>query len=1270
MDFRILGPLEVTENGRTLELGAAKQQALLAVLLLRPNEVVSAARLQDELWGEAPPVSAAKLVQGYVSGLRKRLGEDTIVTRAAGYELRVEPDRVDAARFEQLAAEGRASLGNDPDRASERLRQALSLWRGSALDGLEFESSARNEVARLDEQRLAVLEHRIEADLALGRHTELVAELRELAAKHPYRERLRGHLMLALYRSGRQAEALAVYRDASRLLADELGLEPSEQLKQLERQMLAHASELDLPEPTVVAPPPAPRAEPRPLQGRRLVTVVFADIAGSTALGERLDPEALHALLDRYSELCAAILERHGATIEKFVGDAAVGVFGLATLHEDDALRAVRAAVELREAVAVLGAELEQRHGTGLAVKLGINSGEVFVDVGRRREPFASGDAMNVAARLQQLASGGQILLGESTYRLVQGFVRAEALEPLVLRGRAAETRAWRLLDVSTEEQYAAGPTSLFVGRARELSELQAVLTRAQADSTCELVTVVGVPGVGKSRLARELLDTAEDELTAVVGRCLSYGQGITYRPVAEIVRQLAGADPERSVPELLEAEDEGGAIARLVLGAIGLSDESARAEEIFWAVRKLLETVARRRRLVAVFEDVHWAEPTLLDLLEYVAAFSSGSPIVLLCLARPEFLETRPSWAAPQPNRSMLVLDPLSSTDSTELVGALDFASLDEEASARVVELAEGNPLFLEQLVAVHAEGEAAPESLPPSIQAVLAARIEGLEPGQRAVLERAAVVGRSFHRGTVAELLPEPERRDLSDHLLALVRRQLIRADRPELVGEDAFRFTHALVRDAAYEGMSKRVRADLHERLAGWLDTRPGVQDEIVGYHLEQACRHRADLAMAGELERALASTASMRLGAAARAALMRGDLPAGAGLLERAVSLLPQDDSARSALLPALGVALFEAGRLADADRVLAEAIERAGAEGDPQLEARASVEQQLVRLHAESDTIEHARELADSALDVLERGEDELDQCRAWRLKAWIAWTESLAGDADEAWRRAAELARRAGDERELHEILGWRASAAVFGPTPVPEAIHRCMDIRAQVRGGPVAAAVTLRPLGLLHAMTGDFDTARRLLGEGNRILDDLGRMQSSVSHYDALVEILAGRPAAAAERLREGYENLERMGERALLATTAALLAQAVYGLGRYEEAGKLCAVSKDAAAREDVATQAMWRGVRARLLTREGRVDEAERLALEAVQLTESTDLLNVRADALLDLADVRRVRGRSAEGDAAARQALELYEQKGNVVSAARARSWLAATPAGGD
>ncbi|HEX6702889.1 MAG TPA: BTAD domain-containing putative transcriptional regulator [Gaiellaceae bacterium] len=1248
MEFRVLGPLEVRDGGRMLPLGGAKQRCLLGVLLLHANETVSSERLADELWGSLPPARAPKLVQGYVSGLRKVVGPDRLATQPPGYLVRLEAGELDLPEFERLAADARSE--QDPARAADRWRAALSLWRGPALADLRFEGFASREAERLNELRLAAVLERIEADLALGRHAELVGELEALVAEHPLQERLRGRLMLALYRSGRQAEALDVYRATRKLLDEELGLEPSQKLQRLERLVLTQDPELDLPEPRAPVEPPEPPAVERPERVRRLVTVVFAELAGAGALGERLDPESLHDVLARYAETCAEVLERHGGTVERFAGDAMVAVFGFPETHEDDAWRAVCAAAEVRGAVGDLG----------LAAKVGVNSGEVFVGVGSRREAFTSGDALNVAARLARAAAEGEILLGEQTRRLVGDAVVAEALEPLAVEGRSTPVVASRLLELRPELALLRAPTTPFVDREHELPELAQEFRRSASDRACRLCTVLGAPGIGKSRIVRELLEALSGAATIAVGRCLSYGEGITYRPLAEIVRGLCGGEPRECLGDLLHDVADADLVVERVLGAIGQAEPGGR-EETFWAVRRLFETVARVEPLVVVVEDVHWAQPTLLDLLEYLVGFSSGSPILLVCLARPELLEVRPEWAAPQQDRSLVVLDPLPEDDARELVASLG-EQLDDRARARIVETGEGNPLFLEQLVAVQAGAEA--ETLPPTVQAVLAARIDRLEPRERSALQLASVEGRSFHRGVLAALLPEERAADVERQLMALVRKQLIRADPPRFEGEDAFRFTHVLTREAAYAALPKRLRAELHERVADWLEAKPkpASEDEIVGYHLERAFRYRHEL---GTLERGdgLAARAAARLEAGGREALARSDLPAAANLLERAVALLSEDDPARAALLPELGITLMEAGELRQAEAVLDEARRATAALDDERLAAHALVRHLLLRLQITTDATGEAAAAADQVLPVFERHRDDAGACYARRLEAWVHWIRGNVGAAEAAWRAAAEHALRAGATREEEDALLWLAYAALSGPTPAHEGVARCEELLSRFADRPMKAALTLGPLAALQAMLGGFDEAQRLLERAKTALADFGVAWGAKSHSAALVAMLAGDVEEAERCLRAEYDYFASRGEKGFLSTTAALLARAVEAQGRRDEARELTEVAERSGASDDLATQIVWRGVRARVLAEDGDgVVVAERLARDAVELAAQTDRLNFHGDALVDLAAVLRKSGRADDERDALAAALGLYERKRNLVAVARVRATL--------
>jgi tetratricopeptide (TPR) repeat protein len=673
-------------------------------------------------------------------------------------------------------------------------------------------------------------------------------------------------------------------------------------------------------------------------------------------------------------------------------------------------------------------------------------------------------------------------------------------------------------------------------------------------------------------------------------------------------------------------------AAAPIVLGAIGLADGPVQAEETFWAVRRLLERVAETRPLVVVVEDVHWAQPALLDLLEYLTAFVSDHPVLLVWLARPDLGELRPGWMAPRADRGLLVLDPLPDDEALRLVEHA--GEVVAATAARIVATAEGNPLFLQQLVAFGAE-----TPLPASIQAVLAARIARLDPGERALLEEASVQGRGFYVSALEQCTAAT--------LVALVRQELIRPESSELPGEDAFRFAHALIREAAYRALPKQQRADVHERVARWTADRPGADDARVGHHLAEAYRYRTELGSAGRLEQALAGEAAERLADAADAASLRGDPDAAARLLEHAASLLEWFPAARAEALPALAAALFEAGRIDEATRVADEAI---AAAPDDRLRVRAAVERELIRLEVETGAgFEPARRLAESGLAAITG--DDYGQCRLLYLHGRIAWDTGRAGDAEAIWTAASAAAERADARRELFELIGWRALAAALGPTPVAVAIERCDAWRERVVGSPLATASTLNPLALLYAMRGDAERAEQLLGEAREILGALGGLTAGVAHVEAWAYLLMGRPDRAETALRA---DLEAGPESAGRATTAALLARALVAQGRLEEAEELCRRAERSAASEDAETQILWRVSAARIRAGHRRCADAETLAHEAVAHAEKTDLLWHQGDAMLALAEVLRRCERSHEAERATRAGRALYDRKGIATS----------------
>jgi tetratricopeptide (TPR) repeat protein len=682
----------------------------------------------------------------------------------------------------------------------------------------------------------------------------------------------------------------------------------------------------------------------------------------------------------------------------------------------------------------------------------------------------------------------------------------------------------------------------------------------------------------------------------------------------------------------------------------------AASTDELAWAFRKLMEAAARERPLLLVFEDVQWAEDVLLDLIEHVAFVSSAAPILLTCMSRPELLERRPGWSG------VLRLDPLTSEEAERLARErYSGRDIDPDVARRVAVASGGNPLFVEEMTAMMRESGEPLVAVPPTIQALLAARLDQLDVAERTVLEAASVEGEVFHRGALDALAPdEPQ---LTALLTVLVRKDLVRPDRAELEGEDAFRFRHQLLRDASYESIPKAARARLHERFADWLDRRPGM-DAFVGYHLEQAYRYRVEVRDSGLDTDALAQLASERLERAANSALDRSDYSGALSLLERASSLPPVPLARRALLLSDLAAALMDNGELTILEGILTKAEASASAAGDEAARSRVRVERHFFEIFgAAPGAIEGAQDVIEEVISSLEKARDERGLCRAWQLSAWSDWLQGRVSPAGAAWEQALAHARRSNAQHRQAAILRWVASSAWLGAMPAATGIARCEEIRQEVRGSPASEAEVMRPLAALHGFCGQFDLARSLFAASNTGFRELGlELKYVLSHPEALFEILVGNFVAAERRLRKGYELLGRMGEHSLRSTTAALLARALLGQGQMAEADWFTRESEELADPSDLVTHIIWRGVRARLLAADGKVAEAEMLAREAVRRAEQTDLVNLHADALLDLASVLDADGRSAETSPIVARALGLYEEKGNVVAAKYTRARL--------
>ena len=1029
---------------------------------------------------------------------------------------------------------------------------------------------------------------------------------------------------------------------------------------------------------------------------RKTVTIVFSDLKDSTALGERIDTEALHEVKERYFAAMSAEITRHGGKVEKYIGDAIMAVFGLPKAHEDDALRAVRAAHGMRVALAMLNEGLRQRYGVSLANRTGINTGEVVAnDDPTADQKLATGDAVNVAARLEQAAPVDQIYLGETTWRLVRDAVEVEVVEPLALKGKSEKVAAYRLVSAAGLDGNVRRVDTPLTGRDEELAVLNQAWQETCDTRSARLVTVVGEAGMGKSRLVFEAVSRHGSEARVLRGRCLPYGDGITFWPLVEMVGAAAGIEPddtpERAQERVLALTGDADVAARLA-SAIGLSTAPFPLQEIYWAARRFMQDLARHQPVMVIVDDIHWAEPAFLDLLEHVLDNCTDAPILLLATARHELLEEHPDWPG-RPNATCLVLQPLSAAAAEAVVAhLLGNAALAPSLIARIVAAAEGNPLYVEQMLSMLIDSrvlqhddespglaglagmteEIADEIVvPPTIRALLEARLDKLAREERATVEPAAVVGVKFPQQAVEALAPALLRPAIGNHLSTLHRKHFI--DPADANDPEAdFRFHHHLVRDTVYNGLLKRTRANLHASFVRWADEinaerKRGLEyEEILGYHLEQAHRYLSELGPLDDEGAKLGRDAAGRLSNAGKRAFSRGDMHAALNLFQRALNLLGGDDPLRIELLPEYGEALMNLGHFTQARTILDEAKSASDRAGNLTISISSELIGMFLKLWR-GDMVEAGSEQALSAtqdlIPTLERLGAHNELATAWRL---VMVLHSIGGRyrlATEAAERSVNSARRAGNERLVAKISTTLSSTALAGPMPVPHAIAHCEQLISGGLSDRLVECNVKCVLAQLRSMGGDLPSARALYRQSRAMLRELERgVMAAASGIDVMrVELLGGDLALAEREARADYEFLSKIGETYYLSTMAAVLSCVVRNQGRDNEALEWSRIAEQAMAADDIDTQAYWRAIRAPIIARAGELSLAEDLARSAVEMAGRTEAIVLQAETLSELAAVLRIAGRHDEARQCIGEAISLFEAKGNAAAAARANAW---------
>lgn len=1253
VELGVLGPLQVRQYGLPVAIPGAKPRAILTVLGLHGGSVVSADTLVELLWGDDPPRTAAKALQTHISSLRRTLGDGFVLTEGTGWTLST--TEIDATRYKLSARLGRdAVAAGDASQAVARFDEALTLWRGTPE--LPDGSRGVSEKTRWIEGHAALVEDRADALLATGRAAEIIGDLEAAVAEAPLRERRWGQLMLALYRAGRQGEALGAYQRARALLADELGVDPGPDLRRLEAAIVAQDAALEMPVSEQLS------------AVTRAVTFLLTDIEGSTAAWEA-DADAMAAALARHDELVEQVVTSRGGRLIKTrgEGDATFSVF-------DRPSAAAAAAIELQEAIRHEPWALSEP----MRIRVALHTGEVEL-----RDGDYFGRAVNRAARLRSLAAGGQILCSGATAELVidslsddviladlgmrqlRNLARPEHV--FELRFETADDVAQAVKSDEPMERpglpaVLAGPGP-FVGRGSELERLLAAWQTALAGGM-QAVLIAGEPGVGKTRLAGEWSRHAYEQGAIVLyGRC-DEDLGAPYQPFAEALRSLIPCLGTSRLRGLRGIE----ALLPLVPGLTDVlpdlatptrADADTERYALFDAVIAVLGVASASAPVVLILDDLHWAaKPTLL-LLRHLLRFGEHARVQIVGTYRSTDLDRSHPLAAMladlhrDGSATRLQLSGLDEVDVSAYVAEAGYD--DEELARALASVTGGNPFFLIEALRHVDEsgGRWDPSTLPQGVREAVSRRLSRLPAQTNKALAAAAVVGSRFALELVEKVVGD----DLVD--------AFDEACKAGIVIEEPggrYRFNHAIVRQSLLAELASVRRMRLHQSIAATLETAPGADDEL----LAELAHHYFECAWAGNAAKAVdycrraADQAMARLAYEGAADLYDHAVHA----LEEIDEELPDRDDQQAELLVARCEALLAAGDVVSAAGAVSQL--QAATHDSPRLAAWGTCFDGQLSMLTDPERLDDIESALAAAAERLAELDDAAGEAKAHTVRAVCLARLGRIADAETALDHALTAARRAREHRRVNAVLANAPLAALWGPNPVPRAGGRCLDVVRLLRittGSPVVEATSTRCQAVLDALRGRAAAGRSLLDSARRTLTELGMRHAllEVDQFAGILELVADDPGAAEPHLRRAYNGFRRMGLDADTAETAALLARACLALDRNSEANELCTESEHLAG-HSLKPSIAWRTVRAQLLARDGAHDDARRMAEEAVAVAERTDLLVDHGDACLALATVLNIAGDRGGARTAAEKSVGLYELKGAAALAEKARGLL--------